>query len=134
MNWCDRANIIRRFHRGRDTVGLVRWRRAEAMPEVERTIKDGFRMLLIDRGVSLINDYHEAGETDEAFEALRRNALALVLAADRVGQGREVIDDLILTAVRMKVEQMYDEGTAERLLVAFECGFGRTGRPKFLRV
>jgi hypothetical protein len=36
-------------------------------------------------------------------------------------------------AVRMEVEQMYDEGTAERLMVAFDSGFGRTGRPRFRR-
>jgi len=134
MNWCDRANIIRRFYLGRDVVRLVRWRRAEIALEVERTIKDGFRILLIDRGVSLINAYHEAGETDEAFEALRRSATALAVAAARVAQGREAIDDLILTAVRMKVEQMYDEGTAERLMVAFECGFGRNERPRLRKV
>jgi hypothetical protein len=134
MNWRDRANIIRRFYLGGDAVRLVRSRRAEAAQEVERTIEEGFRILLIDRGVALINAYHEAGETDEAFEALRRRAEALAVAAARLGQGREAIDDLILMAVRTEVEQMYDEGTAERLMVAFECGFGRTGRPRFRRV
>jgi hypothetical protein len=133
MNWCDRVDMIRRFYLGRDAVRLVRSRRAEAAREVERTIEDGFRTLQIDRGVALIDAYHEAGETDTAFEALRRGANALAVAAARLEQGREAIDDLILVAVRMEIEQMYDAGTAERLMVAFECGLDRTGRPRFRR-
>jgi len=70
MNWCDRANIIRRFYLRRDSSRLVRWRRDEIVQEVEHTIKGGFQILLIDRGVTLINAYHEAGETDEAFDGL----------------------------------------------------------------
>jgi len=97
-------------------------------------IDEGFRILLIDRGVTLINAYHEEGETDLAFEVLRNRARDLAVASDRLGQSREAIDDLIFMAVWIKVEQMYDEGTAERLMVAFECGFGRTDRPRFRRV
>jgi hypothetical protein len=96
---------------------------------VDRTTEGRFRIPLIDRGVALIDAYHDAGETDEAFEALRRGADDLAVASARPGRGREAIAYLILMPVRSEVEQMYDAGTAERLMVAFECGFGRGGRP-----
>ena len=54
---------------------------------------------------------------------------ALAVASAGPGRGREAIADPILMQIRTKVEQMYDAGTAERLMVAFERGFGRTGRP-----
>jgi hypothetical protein len=79
--------------------------------------------------VALIAAYHEAGETDEAFEALRRRADDLIVASARPGRGRAAIAELILVQLRTEVEQMYDAGTAERLMVAFECAFGCTGGP-----
>jgi hypothetical protein len=133
MNWRDRVDMIRRSYLGRDAVRLVRSRRTEAAREVERTIEDGFRTMLVDRGVALIATYHEEGETDMAFEALRSGANALAVAAARLEQDREAIDDLILVAVRLEIEPMYDAGTAERLMVAFECGLGRTGWPRIRR-
>jgi hypothetical protein len=125
MGWRDRADVIRRFY----AVRLARSRRAEGTREVDRTIEGGFQAPLIDRGVALIAAYHEVGETDEAFEALRRRAGDLAVASAGPGRGREAIADPILMQIRTKVEQMYDAGTAERLMVAFERGFGRTGRP-----
>jgi hypothetical protein len=87
---------------------------------------------LVDRGVASIVTYHEAGETDEAFEALRHEAAALADAA-RLEPGREAIDDSILEPIRMRVELMYDEKTSERLMVAFACGCGPAGRPRSRR-
>src|SRR5262245_54072840 len=125
MDWHDRADVIRRFY----AVWLARSRRAEAGWEVDRPIEDGFQVRLIDRGVALIAAYYEAGETDEAFEALRRRADDLAVASARLGRGREAIADLTLVQIRTKVEPMYDAETAERLMAAFEWGFGRSGRP-----
>jgi hypothetical protein len=99
------------------------------MQEVEDTIEDGFRILLIDRGVALIVAYHAAGETDEAFDAFRRCGNSLAVAAARLGQNCEWVYDPIIEAVGAKIDQMYDEGTAERLMLAFECGLGRSKRP-----
>jgi hypothetical protein len=132
MSWRDRANIIRRFYAERDASRLAGWRRAEAGREVEGLPEDGMRSLLVDRGVASIVTYHEAGETDEAFEALRHEAAALAGAA-RLEPGREAIDDSILEPIRMRVELMYDEKTAERLMVAFDCGCGPAGRPRSRR-
>jgi hypothetical protein len=123
MNWRDRADMIRRFYFRRDAGRPVSSCRDEAGREVERTIDDGFRTLLIDRGVALIAAYYEAGETDEAFEDLHCRANALAVAASRVGQGCEAIDDGLLEAVGMRVDPVYDAATARRLMVAFECGF-----------
>jgi hypothetical protein len=125
MGWRDRADVIRRFY----ALRLARSRRAEAGHEVDRRTEDGFQVPLIDRGVALIAAYHEAGETDEAFEALRRRAGDLDVASAGPGRGREASADLILVQIRTEVEQMYDAGTAERLMAAFERGFGRTGQP-----
>jgi hypothetical protein len=122
MNWRDRADMIRRFYLGRAAGRPVSSRRDEVGREVERMIDDGFRTLLIDRGVALIAAYYEAGETDEAFEALRRRANELAVASSRVGQGREAIDDRLLKAVETRVDPMYDAATASRLMAAFECG------------
>jgi hypothetical protein len=97
--------------------------------EAERTIDEGFRVVLVDRGVALITTYHEAGETDEAFEALRRRASALAAAAARLKQDRQVIDERIVGAIETAVEPMYDELTAMRLIAAFRCGFGYDGCP-----
>jgi len=134
MNWRDRANMIRRFYLGRDAERRIRSKRADAGHDVDHTIDEGFRMLVIDRAVALINAYYEEGETDLAFEALCRRASDLAVASARLGESCETIDDRIFLAVWIKVEPMYDEGTAERLMVAFECGFGGTDRPRFRRV
>jgi hypothetical protein len=127
MNWGDRADMIRRFYFGRGV------RPAPAEQEIESTIEDGFRILLVDQGVALITAYHEAGETDEAFETLRRSASALAIAAARLKLGGELVDDQILGAIETRVEPMYDELTANRLIAAFRRGFGRSGCPRFGR-
>jgi hypothetical protein len=124
MNLRDRAAMIRRFYLRRGSDPRVCSSGAEAAQEAERTIEDGFRVLLVDRAVTLITTYHEAGETDEAFESLRRHARALAAAAARLDQVREVVDDQILGAIGTTVEPMYDELTAMRLIAAFRCGFG----------
>jgi magnesium transporter len=90
---------------------------------------EGIQTVLVDRGMALIAAYHEAGETDEAFEALRRETVALADTAARVGQGREAIDDLILTPIRSKVEPMYDDQTSRRLMSVFERGCNSTVPP-----
>jgi magnesium transporter len=79
------------------------------------------RTPLVERAVALIETYHEAGETDEAFDALRRETAALVDAAACIEPGR-AIDNPILESVRRKVEPMYDHQTSLRLLSAFEHG------------
>ena len=85
-------------------------------------------MRLMTGMLGLVWAYYEAGETDEAFEALSRRTHALAaVAIARLGQGREAIDDLILMPVRTRVQLMYGAGTAGRLIVAFERGCGRTG-------
>jgi hypothetical protein len=68
MNLGNRAAMIRRFYRRRVAEQWVSSSGAEAVQEAERTIEDGFRILLVDRAVGLITTYYEAGETDEAFE------------------------------------------------------------------
>jgi hypothetical protein len=115
---------------------MNRWDRADVMhplrfgrKETEGTIADGFRVLLIDRGVALVAAYHEAEETDEAFDDLGRGADALAVAARRTGRG-ETIDNWLLAPVRTSIELMYDEGTAERLIVALDRAFGRAPRPR----
>jgi hypothetical protein len=127
MSWRDRANVIRRFYACRfnaepDAWRLAGRRRAEAGREVQGGPEHGIRSSLVDRGVASIVGYHEAGETDEAFEALRQEAAALADAAARLGLGCEAIEELIFGPVRTRVHLMYDEKTAERLMVAFECG------------
>jgi hypothetical protein len=123
MNCRDRVDIIRRFYLGRDAVRLVSSRRAWFMQQFDRTIEEGLQTLLIGRGMLLINAYYEAGETDEAFETLHRTARELAAAAAQLERDREAIVDLILGQIRTQVEPMYDAGTTERLMVAFECGF-----------
>jgi hypothetical protein len=129
LNLRDRAAMIRRFYLRRGAERRVCSSGAEAVREAERTIEDGLRVLLVDRAVALITTYHEAGETDEAFEALRRRASALAVAAARLDQDRGVVDDRILGAIETTIEPMYDELTAMRLIVAFRCGLGAEGRP-----
>jgi hypothetical protein len=124
MNLGNRAAMIRRFYHRRVAEQCARSSRAEAVQEAARTIEDGFRVLLVDRAVGLITTYYEAGETDEAFEALRCRASALAAAAARLEQDREVLHDRILGAVETAVEPMYDELTAMRLIAAFRSGFG----------
>jgi hypothetical protein len=129
MNWLDRANVISRFYAARGASQLVVWRRARAGREVEGLFEDSLRNL-IDQGVNSIIAYHESGESDEAFTALRLEADALADAAARSEQGCVATSDSFLAKVRTKVELMYDANTAERLMVAFECGCGPAGRPR----
>jgi hypothetical protein len=84
-------------------------------------LKKGTRMSLDERGVNLIVAYHEAGETDEAFDLLRRMVAALATEVAHTGRGQEM-NALILMPVRKKVELMYDDHTSRRLLSAFEQG------------
>jgi hypothetical protein len=123
MNWIDRANAIRRFYAEQDALQLVGWRRARVGREVGGMLEDSNRNL-VDQGVTSITAYHESGESDEAFAALRLEAAALSDAAVRLEQGCVATSDSFLAKVRMKVSLMYDANTAERLMVAFECGCG----------
>jgi hypothetical protein len=132
MRWRDRVNVIRRFYAEREASRLAVWRRAEAGRAVEDMPEDGIPSLWVDRGVAAIITYHESGESDEAFEGLRHEAAALGAAA-RLEPGRKAIDDSFVGSIRMRVELMYDEKTAERLMVAFECGCGPGGRPRSRR-
>jgi hypothetical protein len=74
--------------------------------------------------------YHEAGESDEAFAALRLEAAALADAVARLDQGCVATGDSFLATVRMKVQLMYGATTAERLMVAFEWDCGPAARSK----
>ena len=132
MNWLDRAIAIGRFYAEREVSQLVGWRRARAGRGVEGKLEDSLRDL-IERGVTSITTYHEAGESDEAFAALRLEAAALADAAARLEQGCVATSDSFLATVRMKVQLMYGATTAERLMVAFECGCGPAGRPRSRR-
>ena len=132
MNWLDRAIAIRRFYAEREVSQLVGRRRARAGRGVEGKLKDSLRDL-IGRGVTSITTYHEAGESDEAFAAIRLEAAALAAAAARLDQGCGASSDSFLATVRMKVQLMYGATTAERLMVAFECGCGPAGRPRSRR-
>jgi hypothetical protein len=132
MRLRDRTNMIRRFYLGRAAVQGVGSGRVKAVQEAERTIEEGFRTLLVDRGVDLVTTYHEAGETDEAFEALRCGASALAVAAARLEPDRGAVDDRIPVAIETIVEPMYDELTARRLIAAFQCALGCYRRCKVL--
>jgi hypothetical protein len=132
MKWRDRAVAIGRFYAEREVSQLVRWRRATAgrgdQGKLEASLGD-----IIERGVTSITTYHEAGESDEAFAALGLEAAALADAAARLEQACVATDDSFLATVRIKVQLMYDATTAERLMVAFKCGCGPAGRPRFWR-
>jgi hypothetical protein len=132
MNWLVRVNAIRRFYAEREVSQLVGWGRARAGQEVEGKLEGSLRDL-IERCVTSITTYHEAGESDEAFAALRLEAAALADAAARLEQGCVATGDSFLATVRMKVQLMYGATTAERLMVAFECGCGPAGRPRSRR-
>lgn len=127
MKWRDRAIAIGRFYAEREISQLVGWRRARAGRGVEGKLEDSLRDL-IERGVTSITTYHEAGESDEAFAALRLEAAALADAAARLEQGCVATCDAFLATVRIKVQLMYGATTAERLIVAFKCGCGPAGR------
>jgi magnesium transporter len=124
MKSSDPVDQIGRFH----GVWLRTLRRAESSAErVDHTLADEFQTPLIERGVSLIVEYHEAAETDQAFAVLRRSADDLTAASVRPGREPSAIANAILVKIRMKVELMYDAGTSDRLMAAFESGFGRNG-------
>jgi hypothetical protein len=132
MNWLVRANAIHRFYAERGVSQLVGWGRARDGREVGSKLENSLRDL-IERGVTSITTYHEAGESDEAFAALRLEAAALAETAARLEQGGVTTGAPFLARVRIKVEPMYDANTAERLLVSFECGCGPAGRPRSRR-
>ena len=129
MNWLDQAIAIRRFYAEREVSQLVGWRRARAGRGVEGKLEDSLQDL-IKRGVNSITTYHEAGESDEAFAALRLEATALADAAARLELRCAAIGDSFLANVRIKIQLMYGATTAERLMVAFKCGCGPGGRPR----
>jgi hypothetical protein len=132
MNWLDRAVAIRRFYAEREVSPLVGWRRARAGRGGDGKLNESFGDL-IERAVTSITTYHEAGESDEAFATLRIEAAALAAAAARPDQRRVATGDSFVAIVRIKVQLMYGATTAERLMVAFECGSGPAGRPRSRR-
>lgn len=122
--------MIWRFSIARD-----RERSVKIEQQVERTFADGMRTLrFVYQGVALVAEYHARGETDQAFELLRSGAEALADATDRLGWSDAALSDQILIPIEMEIGQMYDEGTADRLMQAFaRCLVGhdhvRDGRP-----
>jgi hypothetical protein len=124
----DWAIAIGRFYAVRDVSQPVGWRWARTRWRLEDSLQD-----LVERGVTSITTYYEAGESDEAFAALRLEAAALANAAARLEQGCVASGDLFLATVRTKVELMYGATTAERLIVAFNCGCGSAGRSRSRR-
>ena len=78
---------------------------------------------LIFRGVSLVVRYHEAGETDPAFDALRLGAESLAEAADRLGLGVRRNAAPVLDPIADEVGLMYDALTADRLVQALRQCF-----------
>jgi hypothetical protein len=132
MKWRDRAIATGRFYAEREVSQLVGWQWARAGRVVEGKLEDSLRDL-IERGVTSIITYHEASESDEAFAALRLEAAALADAAARLEQGCVATGDAFLPTVRIKVQLMYGATTAERLMVAFECGCGPARLPRSRR-
>jgi hypothetical protein len=129
MKWQNRSIAIGRFYAEREVSPLVGWRQVRAGRGVERKLEDSLGDL-IERGVTSITTYYEAGESDEAFAALRLETTALADAAARLEQRCAAIGDSFLATVRIKVQLMYGATTAERLMVAFKCGCGPGGRPR----
>jgi hypothetical protein len=120
-----RGNRISAVRGNRNPLVLCDRRRIER--EVALTIRDGMKVLrLVFRGVALIVRYHDGGETEEAFGALRVGAGALVEAARRLGLGDRAIAELILDPIEDEVGMMYDAETADRLMHAFRC-FNKPG-------
>ena len=132
MKWRNRAVATDCFHAERQVSQRVQLRRAGAGRVVESKLEDSFPDL-IERGVTSITSYHEAGESDEAFAALRLESAALADAATRLGQRCVANGDSFLATLRVKVQLMYGASTAERLMVAFKCGCGPAERPRSLR-
>jgi hypothetical protein len=95
-------------------------------------LEDSFRAL-VERGVTSITTYHEAGESDEAFAALRFEAAAPADAATRLKQRCVATGDSLLATVWIKVLLMYGATPRERLMVAFKCGCRPAGRPRSRR-
>jgi hypothetical protein len=132
MNWPNRAIATDGFHAERQVSQLIQLRRAGAGRGVESKLEDSFRDL-IERGVTSITTYHEAGESVEAFAALRLEAAALSDAATRLEQACVANGDSFLATLRIKVQLMYGATIAERLMVTFKCGCGPAGRPRSRR-
>ena len=98
----------------RGTYGLGARRRIES--EVESTIRDGMEVFrLVFRGVSLVVCYHEGGETEEAFNALRSGVASLIQATCRSGPGAPATTELVLESIEDELDLMYDTATAGRL-------------------
>ena len=96
--------------------------------EVELTIRDGMKVLrLVFRGVSLVVRYHEGGETEEAFDALRLGADSLAKAVRGLGLGDRAIAEVVLDPIEEEVGLMYDAQTAGRLVQALRQCFDRPG-------
>jgi hypothetical protein len=94
--------------------------------EVELTIRDGMKILrLVFRGVVLVVRYHEGGETEGAFEALRVGARSLAEAAGRLGLSDRATAELVLDPIAGEVGLMYDALTADRLTQALRQSLGR---------
>jgi hypothetical protein len=96
--------------------------------ETEVTIKEGMRLLLVFRGVSLVVRYHEGGESDEAFDALRRGAESLAEAVGRLGLSGRAVAESVLDPIEGEVGLMYDARTAGRLMQAFLQCFNKRVR------
>ena len=80
---------------------------------------------LVFRGVSLVVRYHEGGETEEAFDALRRGAESLAEAAGHLGLSGRATAELVLDPIDGEVGLMYDAQTADRLVQALRQCFDR---------
>ncbi|MDR3634929.1 MAG: hypothetical protein P4L84_14085 [Isosphaeraceae bacterium] len=80
---------------------------------------------LVFRGVSLVVRYHEEGETDEAFDALRLGAESLAEAAAHQGLGERGTAELVLDPIAAEVGLMYDAQTADRVVLALRQCFDR---------
>jgi hypothetical protein len=125
MNGYDRTSETRPKNLVWHAPWLAGSARIEGREKVARVIDDRFLAPVLDHGVALVVAYHEEGETDAAFGALRRGTNGLLIAARRLGRGRGAI----FTAVRSRVELMYDEATAQRLIVAFDRVLGHASPP-----
>jgi hypothetical protein len=96
--------------------------------EVELTIRDGMKVLrVVFRGVSLVVRYHEGGETEEAFDALRLGADSLAKAVRGLGLGDRATAEVVLDPIEEEVGLMYDAQTADRLVQALRQCFDKPG-------
>jgi hypothetical protein len=121
-----RGNQKNAVRRNRSTFGPGE--RCGTEREVELTIRDGMKVLrLAFRGASLVVRYHEGGESDEAFDALRLDAESLTEAAGRLGLGDRSTTALILDSIEREIGLMYDAQTTNRLVQTLHQCFDRPG-------